>query len=235
MKSKAVIETLLVIVAVAGGGCGGGTGTSGSSGSGSQVAITVSVAPSAAPVPLDGVRQFTAAVTGTSNALVTWSLSGAGCSGAGCGTLSGPSANPVTFSPPSTVPTPATVTLVAKAVDDPSKSASAIITITEATGISVSIDPTTAILALKATQQFTATVLNDPGNGGVTWRVKGEICDGPFLSPQCGTVSPAATASGEATTYTAPSSPPPLSDRVTLRATSVSDDTKSATAGVTIK
>src|SRR6516164_6660796 len=50
--------------------------------------------------------------------------------------------------------------------------------------------------------QVTATVSNDSGNRGVTWSV---TCS----AAPCGSVSPTSTASGVATTYTAPVARPP--------------------------
>jgi hypothetical protein len=93
----------------------------------------------------------------------------------------------------------------------------------ESTTVSALSVPT--VLA-STTQQFTATVGNDPTNGGVTWTVS--------CSPApCGSVSPTSTASGVATTYTAP--PPPPSDlTVNVTATSVTDTTKSSSATVAV-
>ncbi len=51
-------------------------------------AVALSISPTSASVSASGMQSFTATVTGTSNTAVTWSLSGAGCSGSTCGTLS---------------------------------------------------------------------------------------------------------------------------------------------------
>ena len=66
---------------------------------------------------------------------VTWSLSGAGCSGSTCGTLSNVATTSVTYNGPANVPNPATVTLTATSVADNTKTAQATITVT--TGDSV--------------------------------------------------------------------------------------------------
>src|ERR1700674_1094663 len=63
--------------------------------------------------------------------------------------------------------------------------------------ISVSVSQTTATINTGTTDQFTATVENDPANKGVGWSV---FCS----AASCGTVSPTSTASGAATTYTPP-------------------------------
>ncbi len=61
---------------------------------------------------------------------VTWALSGAGCSGAACGSLSNMTSSAVTYNAPASVPNPATVTLTATSVNDTSKSSTATITVT---------------------------------------------------------------------------------------------------------
>ena len=113
------------------------------------------------------------------------------------------------------------VTLTAAAVADPTKAASVAITVPAPT--TVSVLPGLATVSAGGTQQFTATVGNDPDNAGVTWAMfAGLICNGvtPSLGGECqphneptviilpcsgcGTVSPANTGSGTAITYTAP-------------------------------
>ena len=80
-------------------------------------------------------------------------------------------------------------------------------------------------LAPGASTPVTAVVSNDPNNGGVQWTL---TCTG-----QCGTISPTTTASGQAATYTAPNVPP-SPNTVTLTAVSVTNNTVSASATITI-
>ena len=84
--------------------------------------------------------------------------------------------------------------------------------------------------ARKRDSAVTATDSNDPANAGVTWSL---VQDPAACSPSCGTVSPASTASGSATTYTAPASVP-TNPTTALNAVSVEDTTKSASATITI-
>ncbi len=93
--------------------------------------------------------------------------------------------------------------------------------------LSVSISPAGAVVSLGGTQQFTATVTNDPKNGGVTWTL---TVNGAACSPSCGSLSLTTTASGTATTYTAPAS----SLSVVLTATSVTDATVIAQVPITV-
>jgi hypothetical protein len=135
--------------------------------------ISVSVSPNSASVGTGGSQNFTATIQNDSqNKGVTWSLSGAGCSGSTCGSLTNITTTSVTYIGPASVPSPATVTLTATSVSDNTKTASATITVI-AGALTVSVNPKRAAVTLSASQtvQFTATVANDPSNSGVTWSV----------------------------------------------------------------
>lgn len=87
--------------------------------------VSVSVSPATALLTVSTQRQFQAVVTGSANLAVTWTVSGAGCTGAGCGTVSSAGV----YTAPPTVPNPATVKVTATAQADSSQSASAVVTI----------------------------------------------------------------------------------------------------------
>jgi len=180
-------------------------------------AISVSISPTSASVAVNQQQQFTATVSGTQDTSVVWRLSGIGCVGSSCGTLS---ANGLYTAPPS-VPISPVVTVTATSVADPSKSASASVVITQANTITVTISPTSAQVPPNGQQQFTATVTGTT-NTGVLWSVYGAGCAG--LS--CGFISNSGL-------YTAPSVAP-NPPTVTVQATSIADQTKFATATVTI-
>ena len=88
-------------------------------------AISVALSPDTADVIVTQSVQLMATVHNSTNSVVTWSLSGAGCSGATCGTISSTGL----YTAPASVPNPAIVTVKATSVADTSKSASATITI----------------------------------------------------------------------------------------------------------
>jgi dienelactone hydrolase len=193
-------------------------------------AVAVSVSPNSATVQPSKTTNFTATVTNDpANAGVNWTVS---CSVAPCGIVSPTttaSGVATTYTAPSTAPLSGlTVTVTAASVTDPSKSASATVSVS---GVTVSVSPSSAKLQAGATQQFTATVSNDPTNGGVKWTLteSGALC-----SPSCGTISASATASGTPTTYTAPATPPSSDLTVTITATSVVLNSASASATVTV-
>ncbi len=177
--------------------------------------VAVTISPTSAEVVTGNTQQFSATVTGASNIAVTWTLNGTGCSGATCGTISSSGL----YTAPAMVPSPAQVSVTATSVADPTKSASAVVTILHA--IVVSVSPGTAQVVTGMTQQFTATV-SGTSNMSVTWTLSGSGCSGSA----CGTIS----SSGLYTAPTAVPSPP----QVTVTATSVADPTKSATATVTV-
>ncbi len=198
-------------------------------------AISVSVSPNSASVVVSTTQNFTATARNDPSATpnVTWTLSGTGCSGATCGTLSATSSasgTPVVYTAPAAVPAPPTVTLTATSATDGTKTATATITVMAAPPITVSIAPATASVAVNGTQNFTATVTNDPSaTPTVTWTLSGTGCSGAT----CGTLSPTSSASGTPITYTAPAAVPAPAT-VTLTATSVKDTTKTGTATITV-
>jgi len=198
-------------------------------------AITVSVSPASANVPVNATQEFAATIQNDArNAGVTWSLTrgGSPCS-PGCGMVaptSTASGGATTYTPPTSVPANATVTLTATSVADTAKSAPATITIAPPLPISVSVSPNSASVVANTAFGFTATVLYDAANAGVTWNL---THSGTPCSPGCGSLAPTTTASGALTTYTAPATVP-ANPTVKLTATSVTDATKSASATVTV-
>lgn len=161
-------------------------------------AVAVAVAPVTAALLAGGQQQFAAAVTGTGNTAVIWSVQE---SGGGTVSASGLYTAPATAG---------TFHVRATSVADPTKSASATVSVT---AVSVAISPTSASVVVGNTRQFSATV-SGTSNTAVTWAVQ---------ESGGGTVSASGlyTAPGTAGTYR-------------VRATSVADPTKSASATVTV-
>jgi len=133
---------------------------------------SVTISPTSASVPAGtGTQNFTATVMNDYlNRGVTWTLSGAGCSGATCGSLSNMTSSSVTYKSPGAVPNPATVTLTAASVNDTSKSSAATITVTAAaaagaTAVSVTMTdtPPAGVTLLSFEISVTGATLN-PGS-----------------------------------------------------------------------
>jgi len=99
-----------------------------------------------------------------------------------------------------------------------------------AAGVAIFIAPISVTVPTSGAVPFTATVSNDSSNKGVTWTLSQ---GGVACSPGCGTISPTSTASGAATTYTAPAAVPSPAT-VIVTATSAADPAKSASATVIV-
>jgi len=187
-------------------------------------AVTVTANPTT--VPIGTTSQVTATVTSDpSNKGVTWTVS---CSLAPCGSVSpGATASGAvaTYTAPTMFPAgDLAVTITATSAANMSVSNSVIVTVP---GTTISIMQDLSSVQAGGTAHITATVVNDPTNKGVTWTVS--CSPGP-----CGSVSPTTTASGIATTYTAPGTPPPSDLTVTITATSVFNTQVSNSTTVTV-
>jgi len=189
--------------------------------------MEVSVSPTTWRVPVGNSRDFTAYVRHDGRGGgVTWTLTGAGCTGAACGTLSATRSNsgvPITYTAPSAVPTPATVALAAMSETDEAVTGLAMITI--APQVVVTLDGNFSV-DIGGQQQISASIANDPSGAGVSWTA---TC----ATAACGTIAPASSASGSPVTYTARGIVPNPS-AVTIRATSVADPSRFAELTVTV-
>jgi len=223
MKSfKTILITASAALSLALAACGGGGGSN------PTQPITVALAGAPSSLTVSGTTSISATVgNDPSNAGVTWSVT---CGSQACGSFnptSTQSGSPTTFQAPAAVPTGNTVTVVATSVTDTTKTASATITINAAAGISVSFaSAPPATVVINSATSLTANVAGDSANAGVTWAVS---CG----SSTCGSFAPTSTASGSPTVYTAPAAIP-TGNTVTIKATSVTDTTKSASATITI-
>jgi hypothetical protein len=186
---------------------------------GASAAVSVTLSQTTANVQVGATQAFTATVANDAAGKgVTWSLAGAVCTGAACGTVtptSSASGAAVTYMAPASIPATPTVTLTATSVTDPTKTAATTITITAVvTGqISVTVTPKRGGLTLGQALNLSATVAHDVGTSGVTW------------TASTGTFSVQSTT---AATYVAPASP----GSITVTATSIADVTKSASATI---
>ena len=190
----------------------------GSSG-GNKASISVGVTPSTASVQAGGgTQQFTATVSGdSSNRGVTWSVAGTGCTGSACGTINSSGL----YTAPSSVPSPAAVTVTATSVANTAKNASAVATITAAAS-GVAVSPNAVPVVVGRTQQFTAAVTPSNANQSVTWSLSGTGCSGA----SCGTIDSTGY-------YTAPATVPTPAI-VTATATSVSNTSETGSSTITV-
>ena len=178
----------------------------------------------AASVNTGTAATFTATLVPAANSnpsrTISWSVSGPGCSGAACGTISSSGV----YTAPSFAPSPATVQITATPAADSSKAASVSVAIVSI--VTVSVSPTAATVALGATQAFQA-VVTGAQNATVTWEV-GSVVGG---NTTLGTILNSQTNPNN-TTYTAPQSLP-SGGSVSVRAMSNANPSISASATIT--
>lgn len=210
----APLAALAFVAVMVVGGCGGNSGSSGTSGAGGSSAPpasgVVTVYPGTASVPADAHTQvqFSAFLASQTSATFTWSVSG----GSSNGTIN---ASTGLYTPPSSVPSPATVTITATDAAATSENGNATITITAMQGVTVS--PAALAVPAGTSETFTAIVSGNPATP--TWQVNG-VAGG---NASVGTI----TAGG---VYTAPLTPPP-GGSVTITAVNGSS-TGTATAAI---
>jgi hypothetical protein len=137
-----------------------------------SASVTISLTPVLTVNPLQAIvvvanqQQFTANISGLMDQSVNWGVSGTGCSGAQCGTID---TNGL-YTAPASVPNPAAVTVTATSQADNSVTGTATVTVIAQLGVTIS-PPGPITIPLSGTQVFTATVVGDPSNSGVTWNL----------------------------------------------------------------
>ncbi len=190
------------------------------------IALTLTQPPPSSLLP-GAPATVTATVTNDSaNLGVDWVAS---CGSANCGSFNPPhtaSGASASFTAPLLSPAGGTVTLTATATADPTRTALATVAIiAPAVSIAFTTSPP-ASLQISGQAMLSATVLNDLTNQGVTWGVS---CGGA----SCGSFSSAHTASGVATTFTAPATVP-AGNTVTITATAAAAPLQSVRVNITI-
>src|SRR5271167_1902427 len=251
-------------------GCGGSSGA---------IVTTVSIISSQGPTLILGQSTtLTATVTGPTNTQVSWTgctytmttFTSAGapvvaaaktCPTDGSfGTLSNEQATgTATYLAPSILPNPTTfpllqIIITAQAVADSSKHGTGTIALSINSGISVSLNPTTAAVPTLEQQPFFAILTNDLQAKGVTWSLTQTTPSSTTpTTPNIYAALPSCTVSGNATgcgsidangIYTAPAVVPSnptvptttttTPQNVTIVATSVEDPTRFALGTITI-
>lgn len=166
--------------------------------------VAVAISPKTVTVAAGGTQAFTAAVTGTSNTAVTWSVQEA----SGCGSVTSAGV----YTAPAAA---ATCHVVARSVADATRTDTATVTVTAPPPpVTVAVNPATAATNSCQSLTFSATVTGS-SNTAVTWTV------------QEGAAGGAVTAAG---VYTAPAN----AGVYHVVGTSQADPTKSAVATVTV-
>jgi hypothetical protein len=198
--------------------------------------VSLSISPTSATLAPAARQTFAAAVTGSSNPAVSWSVNGIPNGNAAVGQVcqSGTNpcvaptdarSNPIDYLAPAIVPTTNPVTLFATSIAAPSASASAVIAISPTqSNAALTVSPGYVFLAPSSTQQLSATVAGTAAN--VTWTVESAIAGEGCAGASCGSID----ADG---LYTAPASAP-SPNAISVIATSVANPSLSSSATVTI-
>jgi hypothetical protein len=175
----------------------------------STTPVSVQLNQTSVSISTGAQEQFVATVQGTTNTAVTWSVDSVSGGNSTGGT--------VTQSGMYTAPTLAgTHTVTAASVADPSKSASAAVTVQG--NVTITISPASALLNPGATEQYSVS-LQGLSNNSITWSVDGTVGG----SSSVGTITPSGL-------YTAPSA----IGAHTISATSAADSSISADASATV-
>jgi hypothetical protein len=198
-------------------------------------------------VPAGGGATIVATMTPVAgsnpNTVLSWSLSGPGCSSTTCGKLtvvttqgSGGTvtADTATYTAPTTAPSPDSVVVTVTPQADPTKKAQA--TMAVQAGVNLSLSPATDTLAASHRVTLTAQVFGTT-NTALNWSVSGVSGGNTSLGQICvvGSSPCQSVASGSAlqVDYLAPGAIP-QPNPVSVMATSVADVTKNAAAQITI-
>jgi hypothetical protein len=196
-----------------------------------QPGVGVTLSPGTATLAANHRVTLTAQIFGSANSAVAWTVNGftngTGTVGQICVVASIP-CQPLTtgnnlqvdYQAPGAIPTPNPVTVRATSLADPTRSATAQLTVINHDVVTVL--PSTVTLAPLAVQRFSATVLGT-SNQNVVWQIQGTACAAPGA---CGAID----ASG---VYTAPGSAP-SPDSLTIVAISNDDPSQSGFANLTI-
>jgi parallel beta-helix repeat protein len=200
------------------GGCGGNNMSTPPPPPPQSATVTVTVSSSSSSVLLGSTQQFTATVTGTSNAAVTWSVNGISGGNSTLGTISSTGL----YTAPQDLPNPASVTVQAASQASSSASGSAPLTIVSDIGITVATNPAgmSSVFPGGTVQLLAAVTSAGHPDANLNWTVNGV----PNGNSTVGTI---AVTSADTAWYTAPSIPPnPTS--VNITAGCVADPSKSA-------
>jgi parallel beta-helix repeat protein len=194
-------------------GCGG----SNSSTPPPPQSVTVMVSSSSSSVLLGNMQQITAAVTGTSNTAVTWSVNGVSGGNSTVGTISSAGL----YTAPQDLPNPTNVTIQATSQANSTASGKAVLTITSDITVSVATNPSgMSSVSPGGTVQLLATVTSaGHPDTTVNWAVNG-VANGNS------TVGTIAVTGADAALYTAPTTPPNPGS-VSITAGCVADSSKS--------
>ena len=179
-------------------------------------AISLTISPSTASVYTGRTLPFSTTFNTTANTGVTWEVNSTIGGDSTHGTISSSGV----YTAPATVPNPATVTITAISQADPTKTATAQVTIV--LGTTIVISPNIVNVPAGGTQAFSATANSQPI--AVAWSLS---CNSTQTNG-CGVITSAGV-------YTAPAFPPPGGGAVSVTATANDQSALPASANVIVQ
>jgi hypothetical protein len=173
-----ISSVVFILIALA--GCGGGGG-----GSSQQ---QVSFSPSTATVQVGANQQFTAVVSNTANAAFSWQVNAIPGGNSAVGTISSSGL----YLAPTSVPSPATVTVTAVLQSDTSKTGSATVTIVPSLTMTTFSLPSAFV-----GYAYSATLQSNGGTPPFAWNVTGGTLPPGLALDSAGVISGTPTATGD--------------------------------------
>src|SRR6202521_3911742 len=204
--------------------CKGGSSVAGNPNSNDPAPIVVHVLPASAQVVAGGRIQFIATVENSSNSIINWQVNGLAGGTSTVGTIVSAGLATASYNAPTSVPSPATVRVLAVLQADSTKFGFASVTITPLPAPTLTISPGNASVAVNGILQFTASVQNS--SSGVFWEIN-NISGGNSI------IGRITSSDALAATYQAPAQVPP-NVPIAVTAVLISDPTITRSATVTI-
>ena len=198
--------------------------------------VSVAILPATATLVLGASQPFSATVTGSTDASVTWYVGDVVGGNAALGTILNSQIDPnhTTYTAPQALPQGGSVTVSAQSNANPFISATVIVTFT--IPISVSISPATSTRALGHRQTFTVQVASTPDQGvdvKVNGIAGGDTSSGRICVTGSNPCQQISTTSGGSFDFLAPNGVP-SPNPATILLTSHADVSKTASASATI-
>jgi parallel beta-helix repeat protein len=181
--------------------------------------VSLALSPASASVAIAKTLAFTATVSGTSNTAVTWSVDGVANGNATVGTVTG-TGSAVTYTAPATG---GSHTVLARSVADPSRTASAAVTVQAAVVVSLAVNPAGPIVINAGGALAFLGKSTGSSDTGILWTIDG-LQGG---NATAGTLA----ASGSLVVYTAPAA----TGVHTLTATSTADGRVAISRQITVQ
>jgi hypothetical protein len=195
-----------------------------------------SIAPTSISLALTQTQSFSASFCGGGSTTINWDVNGVSNGNSALGTITVTGAGTALYTAPASLPSTNPLTIRASINPSSGSAESVSASVTIASGVGISISPPSATVATRQRATFAAAVSNT-SDVSVSWFVNGISNGNSSIGQVCQTGSnpcllPAVPAVGSVD-YLAPATAP-ASQPISLTAVSHADDSRSATASISI-